>query len=159
MDSLKIVSYYPVIDFSGGSVLSERTRQRLIALGIDPSTVKNEEEAKQRIEKVLATKKQNNVLSKGGSKGNASLSKIMTEAKILASDAGANIGSTDSIENILDKTAQKIEMMNDNDPRTKYLKERFAALSCEYEATKSSELSFENLMSSVAISNKIALGL
>lgn len=40
-----------------GSLLSEATRRKLIALGIDPSTVKSESEAKAIIEQILEMRK------------------------------------------------------------------------------------------------------
>jgi len=150
---------YAAMCFSSGTTITEETRKKLLALGIDPSTVKTEAEAKQKIEEAIISKKQNNANSKSGGKGSKSESKIISEAKILASLAGACLSMTDNTDEILDKTSDAIDKMDDTDPRKRLLKERLLSLESEYASVKSSSGMLENLMSYDAVNNKIALGL
>lgn len=61
MTSINSISHIPsFVMSSGGSTLSKETIQRLLALGIDPTTVTSEAQARYLIEQAEAAKKKEN---------------------------------------------------------------------------------------------------
>ncbi|MBP3924147.1 hypothetical protein J6E39_02765 [bacterium] len=141
------------------SNLSDATRKKLRELGIDPSTVKTEEEAKKLIEETIASKIKKSALSKSPKAAAKSESKIISQIKILASQVGVSVSMTDSADEILEKTAKVIEKLPDSDLRKKIFKEQMGSLKFENDEAKAKNGMIDNLMSYDAINNKLALGL
>lgn len=140
------------------SQLSEETKQKLIALGIDPTNIKTELQAQNIIKQVEALKSQNKTAS-STQKGQASNNEILAAAKQLATQVGVNVSKTDTIDDILDNISAAIGKMDSKEPNTKYYQERLAVIQSEYAQNQMSLSSLNNMMAAVATSNKIALGL
>lgn len=144
----------------GLSQLSEETKQKLIALGLDPTQFKTEAQAQQKIAEVQAIKQQNNSQSSTAQKnGNSTQAELISEAKTLASQAGVSVSKTDTLDEILENISDAISKMDAKNPNTKYLQERLAAIQNESLQAESSISSLDNMMSMAATSNKLALGL
>lgn len=141
------------------SLLSDETKKKLRELGIDPSTVKTEEEAKKIIEETIASKIKKSAIAKSPKAAAKSESKILSQIKILASQTGVSFSMTESADEILEKTEKAIEKLPDTDLRKKMLKEQLGTLKRENEEAKAKTGMIDNLMSYDAINNKIALGL
>lgn len=59
--SINSVSFINSYSYCAGSPLSEATKRKLIALGIDPSTVHSEAEAKALIDNIVQMRQQANI--------------------------------------------------------------------------------------------------
>ena len=88
--------------------LSSSTKQKLEALGIDPTTVTSEAQAQSLIAQAEATKHQQNSGQQQG--GNSSEQELLSEAKDLASNVGATVSSNDTLDDIIDKIAEEIQI-------------------------------------------------
>lgn len=93
-----------------GEELSTSTKLRLEALGIDSSHVSTESQAQILIAQVEAAPKQN---SSGNQQqgGNSSREQLISEARVLAQNIGANYSNQDSLEILLEKISDKLYKM------------------------------------------------
>ena len=93
-----------------GEELSTSTKLRLEALGIDPSYVSTESQAQILIAQAEAAPRQNNS-GKQQQGGNSSREQLISEAKNLAQMIGANYNNQDSLEVLLEKISNKLNIM------------------------------------------------
>ncbi len=142
--------------------LSSSTKQKLEALGIDPTTVTSEAQAQSLIAQAEATKHQQNSGQQQG--GNSSEQELLSEAKDLASKVGAAVSSNDTLDDIIDNIAEEIQiMLNSGDQsqisQAQGYQAQLAEISDRADSIQTTQQNIFNAMNMVSISNKYALGL
>lgn len=143
--------------------LSEETKRKLRALGVEPSTVTSEFQAKALIEKLEGKLQQ---VHKAGNSSSAQRicsgeAEIISRAKALAHQVGVEVSSADSLSDIFSKIASKINKIPDGggDKNKNSLKAELSQLESDYSSIKSSQDSMFSTMSQTANLNKYFLGL
>ena len=144
------------------NTLSAATKQKLEALGIDPSSVTSEAQA--LISQAEATQHQQNANSENNGGGNSSEQELMSEAKSLATAVGASVSSDDTLDDIISNIDTKIQaMLNSGDENQFKLAQGYqsqlASLSERADTVTSTQNNIFNAMNMVSVSNKYALGL
>ena len=142
--------------------LSSSTKQKLEALGIDPATVTSEAQAQALIAEAEAAKHQQNSGQQQG--GNSSEQELLSEAKDLASKVGATVSSNDTLDDIIDKIAEEIQIMLNSGDRSEIsqaqgYQAQLENISGRADSIQSTQQNIFNAMDMVSISNKYALGL
>lgn len=151
------------------ALISEATRQKLIALGIDPSIVTSESQAKTLIEKVEQTRKTERFeeIKTADSKVKVSTSEqdLICRAKNLADKMGIHLTKDLSLDEILTIIAKEIEMVINSDigegTKAKYIEYNAELKSIKdgYSVVQSNENAVMNSMNYAAQINKMILGL
>ena len=146
------------------NTLSAATKQKLEALGIDPSSVTSEAQAQALISQAEATQHQQNANSEHNGGGNSSEQELMSEAKSLATTVGASVSSDDTLDDIISNIDTKIQaMLNSGDENQFKLAQGYqsqlASLSERADTVTSTQNNIFNAMDMVSVSNKYALGL
>jgi hypothetical protein len=146
---------------SSDSNISETTKMRLQALGIDPSTVTSESQAQILIAQAEAAKNQSNTGEQGG---NSSEQQLMSEAKELATAVGVSVSQSDSLDDIIDKISDQIQvMLNSNDESKVSMAQGYQTqlsnISDRVSNVQSTQQNIFNSMNMISVSNKYALGL
>lgn len=146
------------------NILSAATKQKLEALGIDPSSVTSEAQAQALISQAEATQHQQNANSENNGGGNSSEQELMSEAKSLATAVGASVSSDDTLDDIISNIDTKIQaMLNSGDENQFKLAQGYqsqlASLSERADTVTSTQNNIFNAMNMVSVSNKYALGL
>lgn len=146
---------------SSSSALSEETKKKLKALGLEPTEYTSEAEAKAAIAKALA---QQQGIEKPPQGSNPEET-IINEAVELAAAVGVSgISKQDKMDDILDKISQKINEMQESagsdqtkQANVKNFKDQYTEISDEYQKLHASK----NMTGANAIANynKVALGL
>lgn len=159
------------VSFSFGNVagthLSEETKKKLIALGIDPSTVTSEAQAKALITNAEIKQQTVSKSKKTESKTVCtSESEVMTKAKQLAQKAGIKISSTSTIDSILQDLSDKINSLPEKSSEDKIsenkkeqYKNELDTIQNEYNAIKQTQNSVYTMLNMTANVNKYMLGL
>ena len=142
--------------------LSSSTKQKLEALGIDPTTVTSEAQAQSLIAQAEATKHQQNSGQQQG--GNSSEQELLSEAKSLASTVGVAVSSNDTLDDIIDNISAEIQvMLNSGDQsqisQAQGYQAQLAEISDRADSIQTTQQNIFNAMNMVSISNKYALGL
>lgn len=146
------------------NTLSTATKQKLEALGIDPSSVTSEAQAQALIAQAEATKHQQNADSGNSGGGNSSEQELMSEAKSLATAVGTSVSSDDTLDDIISNIDTKIQaMLNSGDENRFKLAQGYqtqlASISERADTVSSTQNNIFNAMDMVSVSNKYALGL
>ncbi len=146
------------------NTLSTATKQKLEALGIDPSSVTSEAQAQALIAQAEATQHQQNADSGNSGGGNSSEQELMSEAKSLATAVGASVSSDDTLDDIISNIDAKIQaMLNSGDENRFKLAQGYqtqlASISERADTVTSTQNNIFNAMDMVSVSNKYALGL
>lgn len=152
--------------YSGSNVLSEETRRKLRALGIDPSTVASEAQAQiliakaqniQAVQKTVKTNAQNSCTSE---------QELRYKAKMLALKIGVSIKNETPLEEILKLISVKLEQLSeDTDSKPQKInfinacKEELAQISNQYSVVKQNVNAVYASMNFNADINKMILGL
>ena len=143
--------------------LSTLTKQKLEALGIDPTSVTSEAQAQTLIAQAEAAKQQN---SSGQQQqgGNSSEQQLLSEAKNLATEVGVTVSSNDSLDDIVDNISKEIQVMLNSGDQSKIssaqsYQAQLASISGRAEAIQSTQQNIFNAMDMISVSNKYALGL
>lgn len=89
---------------SSSTAISDDTKKKLLALGLDPSKYTTESQAEEAITEAQA-KQQPQQAQKSGS---SSFATIKTEVQELASKMGLNVGTNDKTSDILSKISDEI---------------------------------------------------
>ena len=142
--------------------LSTSTKQRLEALGIDPSTVTSEAQAQILIAQAEAAKQQNNSGQQQG--GNSSERELLSEAKNLASTVGVTVSSNDTLEDIVDNISKELQVMLNSNDKSKIsaaqgYQTQLASISARADSIQNIQQNIFNAMDMISVSNKYALGL
>ena len=151
------------------ALISEATRQKLIALGIDPSLVTSESQAKTLIEKVEQSRKTERVedMKSDDNSANASNSEqvLICRAKDLANKMGIHLTKDLSLDEILTIIAKEIEMVINSDigegTKAKYIEynAELKSIKDEYSVVQNNEKTVMTSMNYAAQINKMILGL
>ena len=141
------------------NTLSAATKQKLEALGIDPSSVTSEAQAQALISQAEATQHQQNANSENNGGGNSSEQELMSEAKSLATAVGASVSSDDTLDDIISNIDTKIQaMLNSGDENQFKLAQGYqsqlASLSERADTVTSTQNNIFNAMNMVSVSNK-----
>ena len=156
---------------AGNSLLSEETRRRLIALGIDPSTVNSEAQAQIIIQNVLKAKKMEteNISAKPENVQQrccAGEIELMKKARELAQKMGLQLANNLTLDEILKAIASQISKVLNSDMADKSKKDLYeeynqelAAIDASYEVVKNNENTLILSMNMNANINKMILGL
>lgn len=162
-----VYSSFGYIGNDSGCQLSEETKRKLKALGIDPSTVTSESQAKILIANAEQKQKSVNNTQKTDSKTICSSeSEILSKAKQLAQKLGVNISSEKSVDEILAGLYEKVStMISSEEPQSQDPKDlqniqaEIDALRNEYSSVKQSQNSIYTMLNMTANINKYMLGL
>ena len=148
------------------SKLSEELRQKLLALGIDPSSVSSDAEAIALIEAVLQTQITTEVKSTKSEDFCCGEQELIARAKNLASKIGLNISNNLTMEEILEKISkklnEKIQEFNQDEKVNSLLKscqEELASIQNDFSIVKQNEKAMFASMNFNAGMNKMILGL
>lgn len=144
-----------------GEELSTSTKLRLEELGIDPSYISTESQAQILIAQVEAAPKQN---SSGNQQqgGNSSREQLLSEAKYLAQNIGANYSDKDSLEIILRKISNKLNIMvkdPSNEERVQVYQEELMNIANRADIIAKTQQNIFNELNMISINNRIILGL
>ena len=143
-------SYGGGFGFYGG--ISEETRRKLIALGIDPGTVTSEAQAQILIKNAIQMRKSAKIpLPVNINQGQQEL---ISKAKNLASKMGIIVSGNTPLEQILTAIADKIQKGGYDE-----FQPEFTALKESYETVKKNENAMFASMNYTASINKMMLGL
>lgn len=162
-----VYSSFGYIGNGSGCQLNEETKRKLKALGIDPSTVTSESQAKILIANAEQKQKSVNNTQKTDSKTICSSeSEILSKAKQLAQKLGVNISSEKSVDEILAGLYEKVStMISSEEPQSQDPKDlqniqaEIDALRNEYSSVKQSQNSIYTMLNMTANINKYMLGL
>lgn len=143
--------------------LSSSTKQKLEALGIDPTTVTSEAQAQSLIAQAEATKHQNNA-GQQQQGGNSSEQQLMSEAKELATTVGVTVSSNDTLDDIIENISEEIQVMLNSGDQAKIsaaqgYQAQLANISDRADAIQNTQQNIFNVMNMISLSNKFALGL
>ncbi len=140
--------------------LSEETKAKLQALGIDPSTVSSESEAQSLIAQVEAMSQSDQA------RPNSSDQTLLTKAQALAEDVGVQYSYKDNLDDLCEKISQKIEQLASqygNDGAKMSILEDYqrelSSIDSRYSTEIDKDDSIFNAMNMISVSNKYALGL
>ena len=132
-------------------------------MGIDPTSVTSEAQAQTLIAQAEAAKQQN---SSGQQQqgGNSSEQELLSEAKTLATSVGATISSNDSLDDMIDKISEKIQVMLNSDDKSQVsaaqgYQAQLASISDKANSISNTQQNIFNAMDMISLSNKYALGL
>ena len=148
------------------SKLSEELRQKLLALGIDPSSVSSDTEARILIENLLQSQVTTEVKSTKSEDFCCGEQELISRAKNLASKIGLSISNNLTLEEILEKISKKLEEKLENAGNNEkiislvqYCGEELAAIEKDYSTVKQNENAMFASMNFNANMNKMMLGL
>ncbi len=144
-----------------GEELSITTKMRLEALGIDPSTVTSQAQAEILIAQAEAAQKQNNSGHQQGG-GNSSHQELISEAKELAFETGANISGNDTLDEMLEKIAEKLNTLAKDPSKAQQVQSyqsRLINLANKADVTVHIQQNIFDTMDMISVSNKLILGL
>lgn len=164
VNNISSICYFGVTQ-SAPNGLSEETKRKLLALGIDPSTVKSETEA----QALIATVKQkvDKVTNESTSQSTCCSSEceLISKAKQLAAKIGVPTSNNDSLKNLIDKISTKlsansnvVQTSQETDKITGY-KNELNSIENEYSQINTSQNSLLSAMNISANMNKIFLKL
>ncbi len=149
------------ISFEQASNLTQKTKQTLLALGIDPKSVSSETEALALINKILSQRVQLAKSTKTKSENCAEF-EIISKAKSLASYAGITLKESVPIDKMLQKISDKLESISQKDADKlgiENYKKELRDLKNKYSELKEKENTMISSMDYNANLNKIILGL
>lgn len=150
INSIGQIGYYGG-GFGGGGI-SEETRRKLIALGIDPRTVTSEAQAQALIQNAIKIRKSAKIpLPVNVCQGEQ---EIISKAKTLASKMGIVISGSTPLEQIIKDISDKI-----NSGKYEEYKSEFASLQQAYQNVKQNRNAVFASMNYSASLNKMMLGL
>lgn len=150
---------------SSQSQLSEETKRKLQALGIDPSTVTSETQAQALIAAAQQQVQQTTNESSSQNTCCSSECELISRAKILAEKIGVQTSTNDSLENLIDKISSKITSLTslNNDSKaqseTNQYQNELTSIQNEYSTVSSNQNSIMTAMNLTANMNKLLLGI
>lgn len=156
------------ISSSSSQKLTEETKSKLQALGLDPSKYTTEAQGRQALKEAQAA--QNSQAAQAGAQpqhaAHGGESSIKAEVQALAAQVGVPVGSKDKISDILANISKKITELKasaGNDPtklsQVNDYQSKYNAISGEIAQKQTSESKLTGSLQGLANYNKIALGL
>jgi len=147
------VSTFSTACYSGTSVISEETRRQLIALGIDPSTVTSEAQAKQLI--AAAKQKVAETTNDSSSKSTCSSElELLSRVKNFANKIGVKLSFTQTLKEMIDELTSKVQELKSTEDTAE-----FDGIKNEYAVIENSQNAMYTAMNVTANINKFMLGL
>ena len=154
-------------DTSQLSKISEATKRKLQALGIDPSSVTSEAQAQTLIASAQQRQQvQQTQQSSTEKKTTSSESELISQAKTLASKMGVSVSSNDSLSDILSTLSSKINSMsaqaNGDAVKLQEIKQfqsELYSIQSQYSTVQQNDNSLYTAMNMTANINKYMLGL
>lgn len=138
--------------------LSITTKMRLEAVGIDPSSVNSEAQAQILTAQAEAAQKQNNSGQQQG--GNSSQQELISEARELALETGTNVSCQDTLDEMLEKIAEKLNTLAQNPTNTvQSFQSRLLSLAEKADVAVHIQQNIFDNMDMISVSNKLILGL
>lgn len=146
---------------SSASTLSDATKAKLKALGLNPSDYKTEAEAQSAITQAQT---QEAARKEHDAQNNATEQSIKMEAESLAAELNVNISNTDTMDDIINKLTDAVSSVNGSSDPTKAnqanaYQQQLQSISQEYENFTKSQSMLSNSLSAMAAYNKVAHGL
>lgn len=149
---------------SQSSTLSEETKSKLLALGIDPSTVSSETEAQSIIAQAEASEQMNEQSNEQAA--SSSEQDLISKAQELADKVGVSVSQTDSLDDMCNKISTKIESLTEqcgtDAAKLSTLQgysQELAAINSQYVQIQANQDNMFTAMDMISVSNKYALGL
>ena len=164
INNVSSISYFGVSQ-SAPNGLSEETKRKLQALGIDPTSVSSETEA----QALIATAKQKIEQTKNESSSQntccSSECELISRAKHLAEKIGLQTSNNDSLRNLIDKISTKLSLITNKtqdeqttDKISNYQNE-LTSIENEYSQINNNQNSLLTAMNLTANMNKFFLGI
>ncbi len=152
---------------SGVSTLSESTKQKLQALGIDPSSVTSEAQAQSLINAAQTRQQVQKANNESNSKNTCSSeAELISRAKSLASKLGVSVSNNSPLTEILSSISSKINSLSNqsstegyNIQKLQQFQAELYSIQNEYSTVKQSQNSMYTAMNLTANMNKFSLGL
>ena len=148
--------------------LSEATKAKLIALGIDPSTVSSEAEAQTLISQVEAMSKTDKARpqTNGTQQTTSSEQELMQKARELAEKVGVSLSQNDTLDDMCKKISDKLEQLSaactNDTAKMQVLKDygqQLNNINSKYRTVQSTQEAIFAAMNMVSWNNQIALKL
>ena len=145
--------------------LSEETKAKLTALGIDPSTVSSESEAQSIIAQAEAAAQ---IEEQSGEQASSSSSEqdLISKAQELADKVGVSLSQNDSLDEMCGKISAKIESLTEqcgtDAAKLSTLQgysQELANINAQYAQVQTNQQNMFAAMNMLSVSNKYALGL
>ena len=152
---------------SGVSTLSESTKRKLQALGIDPSSVTSEAQAQSLINAAQTRQQVQKANNESNSKNTCSSeAELISRAKSLASKLGVSVSNNSPLTEILGSISSKINSLSNqsstegyNIQKLQQFQAELYSIQNEYSTVKQSQNSMYTAMNLTANMNKFSLGL
>lgn len=164
--SINSVGYFGTYNFSKTSTLSEETKQKLLALGIDPSTILSESQAQIIIDNILKIQGINNTSKTSAKNFCCSECELLSRAKQLANKIGVAISGNMKMEEILltISTAINKKLSLPKQDEKKFItirncQEELLAIQKDFSTVKQNQNAMYTSMNFSANINKMMLGL
>ena len=154
---------------SSSSQLTDATKKKLEALGIDTAKIKTETEGLAKLKEAQASQASQAAQASAAPPpppGGISPEDVKTEAKALAASIGVSVGQSDKINDILNKISTKISEMKASAGTDESKKSevegfyaQYQAVYTDYQEIESKKSMLSNSLDALANYNKIRLGL
>lgn len=164
-DSANKVSTLMSSSSSSEQSLTDTTKKKLEALGLDTSNIQTETQGQQKLQE--AQQSQSQQQNQGQSQNNnSSQTDLISEAKSLAGKVGASISDTDSIDDMISKLSTKISAIktdagedNTKLQQAQQYQSELDSLQNQYTQSQQLQSMLAGSMNAMANANKISLGL
>ncbi len=164
--SINSIGYFGTYNFCKNGNLSEETKQKLLALGIDPSVILSESQAQILIDNILKIQSINNTSKNSGANFCCSECELLSRAKQLARKIGIVISDNMKMEEILSIISAAINKKltkPKQDEKTlitiKNCQEELFAIQSDFSTVKQNQNAMYASMNFNANFNKMMLGL
>lgn len=142
-----------------GEELSNVTKLRLEALGIDPAVINNESQAKLIIAQLEGAQKKNGYTEqKQGGTGQ----ELLSDAKNLAEQVGVSVSERDSSEDILNNIIKTLNTMSKDPAKAEFvqdIQDKLIIIAQRVNKIENTQQNIFNKMNMISISNRLILGL
>ena len=142
-----------------GEELSNVTKLRLEALGIDPAAINNESQAKLIIAQLEGAQKKNGYTEQ---KQGGTEQELLSDAKNLAEHVGVSVSERDSSEDILNNIIKTLKTMSKDSAKAEFVQDvqdKLIIIAQRVNKIENTQQNIFNKMNMVSISNRLILGL
>lgn len=142
-----------------GEELSNVTKLRLEALGIDPAVINNESQAKLIIAQLEGAQKKNGYTEQ---KQGGTEQELLSDAKNLAEQVGVSVSERDSSEDILNNIIKTLNTMSKDPAKAEFvqdIQDKLIIIAQRVNKIENTQQNIFNEMNMVSISNRLILGL
>lgn len=142
-----------------GEELSNVTKLRLEALGIDPAVINNESQAKLIIAQLEGAQKKNGYTEQ---KQGGTEQELLSDAKNLAEQVGVSVSERDSSEDILNNIIKTLNTMSKDPAKAEFvqdIQDKLIIIAQRVNKIENTQQNIFNKMNMISISNRLILGL